>query len=400
MYTVQSTKSHGKLARSTNRRPPWRIALVANLKAEYKHKLDDPPDAGAEFDSRITIESIAKALEAEGHWVNFCLCDYTLPEALINIRPHFVFNIAEGLSGDGREAQVPALCELMEIPYTASRVVANAISLDKAQTKRIWRQMGLPTAEFAEVNSVEEAAALQMAFPLFVKPAREGTGMGIDGGAVVRNQDELLTRVDWVVNSYRQPALIETFLPGREFTVGFIGNPGSPTARRRPELYQADGYHWLPILEIDTRCSVSPGVYGNGAKSLDLDAEGAPAYLCPASIPSALQARLYDLTRRAAQALGVSDVARADFRLDANGEPHLLEINTLPGLNPEVSDLCIMADVEGLPYRTLISEILYLAAERYHMPFAQAHLSHVVESLRAFHGAVPGAQPSFFQLGD
>ena len=172
--------------------------------------------------------------------------------------------------------------------------------------------------------------------------------------------------VEWLLNSYRQPVLVEEFLPGREFTVGFLGNRGNPVFRHRSELYDSDGYHWFPIMEIDTLSSVSPTIYGHDAKSLDIGAMGAPIYYCPANIPISLQAQLIDLTRRAAEALYVKDVSRVDFRIGADGEPYLLEINTLPGLNPSLSDLCIMAAAEGISHQTLVTEILYLAAERYH----------------------------------
>jgi D-alanine-D-alanine ligase len=204
---------------------------------------------------------------------------------------------------------------------------------------------------------------------LFVKPAREGTGMGVDQASVVRNRTELVDRVSWILNTYRQPALVEEYLPGREFTVGFIGNPGNPSNRRRPELYDQQGYHWFPVLEIDTRLSVSPGIYGHAAKEFDLTEKGAPAYLCPADITEDFRERLIDLTRSAAEALSVKDVSRVDFRLGVDGQPYLMEINTLPGLNPSLSDLCIMAAAEGIPYHELITEILYLAAERFSMPF-------------------------------
>jgi D-alanine-D-alanine ligase len=260
----------------------------------------------------------------------------------------------------------------MGIPYTASRVVANAISLDKTQTKRIWREQGLPTAPFREFISLSGIANSALRFPLFVKPSHEGTGMGINQSSVVRNHKQLADRVAWVLNTYRQPALVEEYLPGREFTVGFIGNPGDASQRRRPELYNADGYHWFPVLEIDSSVSVSPGIYGHDAKEFNITDQGAPAYLCPADIPAELRLRLIDLTKKAAQALGVCDVARVDFRLGADGQPYLMEINTLPGLNPQLSDLCIMAAAEGMPYSVLITEILYLAADRYQMPFDKA----------------------------
>jgi D-alanine-D-alanine ligase len=364
MHILQNQLEGVTPAGSKSRKPPWRIALVANLKDEFEQESDDPPDAGAEFDRQDTIDGIKAALEAHGHWVHFLSADSELPVALSNLRPHIVFNIAEGLQGDGREAHVPALCEMMGIPYTASRVVANAIALDKTQTKRIWRQLGLPTAPYHQFNSIYEVAHNTLRFPLFVKPAREGTGMGIDAGAIVNSHQELAERVGWLLHYYNQPALVEEYLPGREFTVGFIGNPGNPMYRFRPDIYDADGYHWFPILEIDTLSSVSPLIYGHEAKSLNLDESGAPRYLCPTDIPRTLRSRLIDLTRQAAEALDVKDVSRVDFRIGIDGEPYLMEINTLPGLNPSVSDLCIMASAEGMSYEVLITEILYLAAER------------------------------------
>lgn len=370
MRDYASMKLHNKKPPSpTRRRPPWRIALVANLKEEIDWGPDAPADAGSEFDRRETIEALAAALEEDGHWVTFCRADQTLPEALLNLRPHIVFNIAEGLGGDGREAQAPAVFELLGIPYTASRVLANALSLDKTQTKRIWQSLGLPTPRFLEARAADDASLWKRGFPAFVKPAREGTGMGIDAQALVQDEAELRERIAWVVESYRQPALVEEFLPGREFTVGYIGNPGSAAGRRRPWLYDRHGYRFFPVLEMDNQVSISPGVYGHDAKSFDIGAPGAPGYLCPADIPRPLQAKLVRLARQAAEAVGALDVSRVDFRLGADGQPYLMEINTLPGLNSEVSDLCIMAASEGMPYQDLISEILYLAAERFGLPF-------------------------------
>jgi D-alanine-D-alanine ligase len=343
------------------KRPSWRIALTANLKKDLVWQADAPHDAGAEFDARETIESITAALQADGHMVYFCPADHTLPDALQDLHPDICFNIAEGLGGDAREAQVPALCELLGIPYTASRVLANALSLDKTQTKRIWQSLGLPTAHFQEFHASTDVLHPTLRYPMFVKPAREGTGMGMGLDSIVYDETTLREQVAWVIETYQQPALVEEFLSGREFTVGFIGNRGT----KRPFPYNPDGYYFFHVLELGTQNSVSPGVYGYDAKSLALDENGAPDYLCPADIPHNLRHRLYTLTRQAAEAIGVCDVSRVDFRLDDEGEPYLLEINTLPGLNPAVSDLCIMARADDIPYQTLITEILYLAAERF-----------------------------------
>jgi len=368
MESYFSLNRNGKPIRNLNHKPPWRIALIGNLKSEYEPAESDPPDAGSEFDCWKTVKSIAKALEEDEHWVHFLHADYTLPEAITNLRPQICFNIAEGLQGNGREAHVPALCELMGIPYTASRVVPNALSLDKAITKKIWRDAGLPTANFLEATRLADLEQIQFDFPMFVKPAREGSGMGISSKSLVHNRAELSSTVSSMIRTYHQPVLVEEFLPGREFTVGFIGNPGSPENRNRSYLYNQEGYHWFPIMEIDSRTSVSPAIYGQEAKSRAIGTTGAPAYLCPAELTSSFHEQLISLTRQAAEILDVSDVSRIDIRLGADQKPYLLEINTLPGLNPDLSDLCIMAASEGLDYPILITEILYLAAERYQMP--------------------------------
>jgi D-alanine-D-alanine ligase len=354
-----------------NNRPPWRIALVANLKSGFVIEVSDPPDAGSEFDSIQTLQTIANALESEGHCVQILEADSSLPAAMLKVRPQICFNIAEGLQGNGREALVPALCELLGIPYTASRVVSSAICLEKTLSKRIWRDAGLPTANFLEASSTTDLDQIAFDFPMFVKPSREGSGMGVTQNSIVNNLEELFKEVSSITSLYRQPALVEEFLPGREFTVGFIGNPGSPANRPNHRLYDQDGYHWFPIMEIDAHNSISPAVYGHEAKSKDVGTDGAPDYLCPADIPDLLKDQLITLTKKAAQVLGICDVSRVDFRIGADQKPYLLEINTLPGLNPDLSDLCIMAAAEGLDYKILINEILYLAAERFQLPLPQ-----------------------------
>jgi D-alanine-D-alanine ligase len=397
--TIQANLILPPLERRTN---SWRIALIANLINGFERKSDDPLDAGAEFDRLQTIEAIAAALESDGHHVFFVEANSSLPEALMKLHPDICFNIAEGIRGDGREAQVPALCELLGIPYTASQVVANAISLNKTMTKRIWQQQGLPTAPYFEFTSLEDVAHAEFRFPLFAKPSREGTGMGINNNSIINDYEQLIERVEWLLNSYHQPVLVEEFLPGREFTVGFIGNRGNPTFRKRSDLYDVDGYHWFPVLEIDTLSSVSPTIYGHDAKELDIGSLGAPNYLCPADISESLRARLIDLTRRAAEALEVRDVSRVDFRVGADGEPYLLEINTLPGLNPNLSDLCIMAAAEGMSHHILITEILYLAAERYHLgvtPNAQMrNNSLLINALDQYKQAPPRIQIDYSDL--
>jgi D-alanine-D-alanine ligase len=345
----------------------WRVAVIANLKGETALPFDAPADAGAEFDRKETVQAVQAAIESDGHTTTFLPADSSLPFALREYNPDICFNFAEGISGDGREAQVPAMLELFRIPYTASRVMANTVGLDKTMTKRIWAEMGLPTARYQEFITGYETLSRSLRFPLFVKPAREGTGMGMDEGAICYDDKQTRQRVQWVVDSYRQPALVEEFLPGREFTVAVMGRKDAAHYSRHPEWYGPDGFHRFPVLEVDSHNSVTPGLYGHKAKTLHEWDEGVPGFICPANVEPGLYNQLQNLAISAHQAIGSCDISRVDIRLDAAGRPRLMEINTLPGLTPDFSDLCIIANADRIPYRDLILEILYLGASRFGM---------------------------------
>lgn len=345
--------------------PPLHVAVLANLKKDVPHPDEAPPDETVEYDREETVEAILAALRTAGHRATFLNGDVTLIDTLRQTRPDICFNICEGLHGDSREAQVPALLEMLGIPYTGSRVLANAISLDKTITKRLWRDRGLPTVPFQVFSDIESTLRSTLRFPLFVKPLREGSGKGVGPSSIVQTPQDLRDQVQRILQDYHQPALVESFLPGREFTVGVIGNHSNAKRRANPDLYGNDGFHYFPVLEIDPNVGAGRGVYGAQAKLISPGEDGAPLYLCPADIPPALQKEMYRLTRSAFLSIGAADCSRVDFRLNAEGEPILVEINTLPGLNPQVSDMCIIARAEGLAYDVLINEILNLALERY-----------------------------------
>ena len=346
----------------------WKVAVLANIKDESKPKPEGvPPDAFADYDHIETIDAIRAAIETDGHQAMFIKADEDLPFALREEKPDICFNIAEGLGGDAREAQVPALLEMMKIPYTGSRVLTNGISLDKTLTKRIWRDRRLPVAPFQEFLIGDEALRADLEFPLFVKPAREGTGMGVDTNAIVNNEKELRERTDYIINTYQQPALVEMFLPGREFTVGILGRADAKLYSRHPEWYEKDGFHRFPILELDMTRSVTPMVYSQEAKSKDVGGEGAPGYFCPAEIEPELEKKLKYFAFRAHFLLNALDVSRTDIRLDEQGNPRVMEINTLPGLTPDYSDLCLQSKSEGIRYEDLVLDILYLGASRWGM---------------------------------
>ena len=343
----------------------WRVGLVYNLKRDMQVNPEGPLDANAEYDSMETVEALRDALCAGGHQVIMLEGDQTLLDTVRESRPDICFNISEGLQGDARESHVPALLQMLSIPYTGSTVLGHAISLDKSTTKRVWRDAGLPTASFQVFRSGEESLDPGLDFPLFVKPLHEGTGMGINGQSLVHNDAELRQQARWVTKTYRQPALVESYLPGREFTVGLIGNTVQPGEPPRCGLYDRQGFHLFPVLEIEATVGEGQGFYNTVAKSYLPGEKGAPLYFCPADIPGDLEHKLKQLAVKAFEAIGALDLSRVDFRLGSDGQPYLLEVNTLPGLNPASSDLCIMSRAEGMHYAELINEIINLAAARY-----------------------------------
>jgi D-alanine-D-alanine ligase len=350
---------------------PLKVAVLANLKKNSPLRTDAPPDENVEYDREETVEAILQSLRLTGHKPFFLEADASLLDSIRKTKPEFCFNISEGLRGDARESHIPAILEMLGIPYSGSRILANAISLEKVIAKRIWRDRGLPTVPFQLFNDAESPLRSSLRFPLFVKPVREGSGKGVSPTSIVQNEEELRREVRRIIQDYHQPALVESFLPGREFTVGYIGNPPTGRKRANPDLYAADGFHYFPVLEIDPNVGVGQGVYGSEAKAIVPGAEGSPVYTCPADISCNFKKDMYRLTKSAAVAIGADDCSRVDIRLDSEGHPYLLEINTLPGVNPEVSDLCIMAKAEGMSYAILINEILNLSYDRYGLPLEE-----------------------------
>ena len=343
----------------------WKIAVIANIKdRNITIRPDSSPEIVAEYDRIETVNDIRQVLEADGHKTDFIPADNDFPKLITRGKFDICFNLAEGLGGDAREAQVPAMLEFLGIPYTGSRVLANVISLNKTFAKRVWRDNKLPVAPFQEFNNGDEQLQADLSFPLFVKPSREGAGAGVALSSIVQNEDELRRYAGWIISSFKQPALVETFLPGREFTVGLLGNPEND---RYPDWYINNGYHFFPITEVETSKSITPGVYGKTLKEKDVGEIGGAETLCPATIDAELEKQIYSLALKAHNAIGALDVSRTDIRLDINGVPTLMEINTLPGLTRNYSDLCLQAQAEGISYDDLILEILYLGASRWGM---------------------------------
>lgn len=347
-----------------------RVALLANLIKNAPTWEGMPPDRWDDLDSETTIEAISDALRSGGHEVTFVEGNLSLIDNLEKLRPDICFNICEGHFGDSREAQVPAILEMMRVPYTGSGVLSLSLALDKPMTKRVLFYHSLPTPTFQSFERVNEPLDADMVFPLFVKPSREGTGMGVTAESIVHDETQLRAQLQKLLDRYHQSVLVEHYIEGREITVGVVGNLTSPVARRLPDDLEAPrlrrGLTFFPPLEVDmTRYpEEEAGIYTSRIKT---EMVHTFHYLCPAPISEELVAELNWLTAATFRVTGSFDVARVDFRLDAknNNKPYILEINPLPGLNPGYSDLPLEAKAAGWSYEELVNGILNEAIHRY-----------------------------------
>jgi D-alanine-D-alanine ligase len=321
-----------------------RVGLTFDLRDHYLAAGYSAEDT-AEFDNIETIDSLAGALERLGLEVDRIGTVRELAQRLVaGERWDLVFNIAEGLKGVGREAQVPALLEAYDIPYTFSDTLVMALALHKGMAKRVARDCGVPTAPFAVVESMADLAAVDLPFPLFAKPIAEGTGKGVTPASRVVNRAALRKLCRQLLERYRQPVLVETFLPGREFTVGVIGTGAAAEA--------------VAVMEVLLNGQAEAGVYSYINKE---ECEGRVVY----RLADGEEAEAAGAVALAAwRALGCRDGGRVDLRQDAGGRPLFLEVNPLAGLHPTHSDLPIMCTLAGIPYDALIGRIVESARRR------------------------------------
>jgi D-alanine-D-alanine ligase len=328
-----------------------RIGLTYDLRSEYL-AMGYSEDATAEFDRDETIQGIESALQRLGHAAERIGHLKRLVERLAQgHRWDLVFNIAEGLHGIGREAQVPALLDAYGIPYTFSDPLVMSLTLHKGMTKRVIRDAGIPTCDFATVASPQEAAGVRFAPPYFIKPVAEGTGKGVSSRSIVRRRRDLPEACGRLLEAYRQPVLVERFLPGREFTVGITGTGSKAEVLGTMEVLL------LPAAEAEVYS------YHNKENSEELVRY---RLLRPQEDP--LIAAVEDIALAAWRTLGCRDAGRLDLRCDAKGRPQFIEVNPLAGLHPEHSDLPIIGSLVGVSFDGLVSRILASAAERLQPP--------------------------------
>lgn len=397
--------------------------LAANVQSDEKGE-DVPWDKWYELDTEYDVEGYEAALKAGGHEVVPIEGNASLPEKLERHKVDICFNTCEGHRAKSREAQIPAILDMLGVPYTGSGVLSLAIGLDKAMTKRILQFYGVPTPKFQVFVTGDEPIDSRLNFPLFVKPSSEGSGIGITSKSICATPRQVRERVRFTLQSYKEPILVEEYIPGREITVGLVGNVAAelpwladdrrrkrtvlkaaeaarvpalqlpllstnnkkPTTtheledgRRKAETHPANltgkpakarMYRDLcvfPPLEIDmsTTPSEQGGVYDSVIKGKMNDA---PKYFCPAVLTDEQTDQLSRLSAATFTALECYDLARVDFRVRPDdGKPFVLEINPLPGITRGVSDMVMAAEAVGVDYDTLINSILQAALKRYGM---------------------------------
>jgi D-alanine-D-alanine ligase len=327
-----------------------RIGLSYDLKETIALQQGGCDDAYEEYDSSATVELIATSLEAEGHTVTMLGGGRQFLSKILREKVDFVFNIAEGRGTyRSREAQVPSILEMLDIPYSGSDPQCLAICLDKPLTKKLVALEGVSTPTWRVINDTQELREIESCrfpFPAIIKPAYEGSSKGIRLTSVVENAKQAIEVIESLLDKYHQPAMIEKVILGDEVTVGIVGNSPPKILGVMRVLPKQRNDYFLYTLEVKR----------NYLELVD--------YECPAGLEEKVLQRIQASSLKAFQALGCRDFARLDFRISAGGVPYFLEINPLPGLGTH-SDLVIMARKMGWNHRQLISAALNAALERY-----------------------------------
>jgi len=320
------------------------VGLTYDLREDYLREGYSLEET-AEFDKPDTIAAIEDVILKNGHLTDRIGHVQSLTRRLAaGDRWDLVFNIAEGLYGFGREAQVPALLDAYKIPYTFSDPLGQTLTLHKGMTKHVVRDLGIPTPDFAVVSDPEDIDHVSLPYPLFAKPVAEGTGKGITAMSKITNAEDLRKVCIKLLNTFHQPVLVETYLPGREFTVGIVGTGRDARA--------------LGAMEVILNPEAEQHAYSYDNKE---HYENLVRYAAVVD-PEARHAM--EISLLAWRGLGLKDGGRIDLRSDARGIPHFIEVNSLAGLNPIRSDLPILCSLMGISYHQLITDMLNSALKR------------------------------------
>jgi len=329
-----------------------KIGITYNLRDDVntsRYIEGSSEDAYEEFDSSATVDAIGKVLQGHGHEIVKLGFGRAAVELLLKEKVDFVFNIAEGYFGRSREAHIPALLEMMGIPYTGPDPLTASMTLDKITAKRIASQAGIAAPSHIVIWPWQEVDYKGVRFPVILKPAWEGSSKGIRLKSKVDNPDEMEDVLKHLRTSYRrEPIVAEQFISGRELTVGMIGN-GEAEVFGIMEI--------KPKSKKDENFIYSLEVKRDYVKLVD--------YVCPADISDHTRKRIERLVLQLFDVFGCRDVSRFDFRLDSRGTPHFIEVNVLPGLNPVSGDIVIMAKLLGVSYNELVTRIFEQALTRY-----------------------------------
>lgn len=315
-------------------------------------------DTFAEWDTWETINAVKEALEVYNN-VTLVEADHYAFEKLKEIKPDIVFNIAEGFYGVSREAQIPSMLDMLGIPYSGSDPLTLTTCLDKARTKEILSYYKISNAPFVIADQLIQLPNIKLKYPLMVKPVSEGSSKGIFSSSFVKNKKELTKEAERIILEYNQPALIEEFLPGREFTVGILGNGSEAEA--------------LPVVEINYKDFPDDfiPIYSYEAKwILDTRENPLDVFSCPAVLEPSIEEKIKAAALKTYKVLRCRDWSRIDIRLDSNNEPNIIEVNPLPGILPDPQDNSCFpkaALTAGLNYNDMINKVLYAAAKRYNL---------------------------------
>ncbi|MBL8862429.1 MAG: D-alanine--D-alanine ligase [Planctomycetes bacterium] len=331
-----------------------RIGLAYDLRSDFTAPASGPEDALEEYDSPATIDAIEQALAGRGHEVTRLGGGRRFLVSVLEAPPELVFTIAEGRGSRSREAHVPAACELLGIPHTHSDPLTMAAALDKAVAKKLVAAAGVPTPRFALAHSARDVARVDLTYPLFAKPAAEGSSMGIRKTSRIADATELSARVGRLLEDYREPVLIEEYCNGPEFTVAVLGTGRAARVVAAMEIVPRG----VPVADF---------VYS-------LEQKRSPSwreeleYVAPPCRDAAFVRAVETVALDAHRALGCRDIARIDVRVGRDGVPQFIEANPLPGIAPGWSDLALLWERLGRGYEDLVNSIVDEARARLGIP--------------------------------
>ncbi|MBN2121068.1 MAG: ATP-grasp domain-containing protein [Candidatus Omnitrophica bacterium] len=328
-----------------------KIGITYNLKSDFSEKEAVSSEHCEEFDNENTINAICEVFNRNGYQAVKLGFDLEMIKKIKNEKVDFVFNIAEGCRGRNREAHIPCLLEMLDVPYSGSDPLTLGLTLDKTMTKKIALQAKIPTPRYTIITSTKEIWKIdkKLNYPLIIKPAWEGSSKGIYNSSRVYSEPELKKNLTCLLESYsQQPILIEEYIEGREITAGVIGNNPAQL---------------LGIMEITHKNSYDDDFFYSLETKRDW--KNLVNYVSPPDIEQSLAEHIRQYALLAFKEFGCRDIARIDFKISNDNKIFLLELNPLPGLSPEYADLVIMAKKNGIEYEKLILSILNCGLERY-----------------------------------